>query len=283
LVPVFSALICAWGLGSTTGGFSFTAPTPGEIVGAVVGLFIGLAVCLDDGRVRRQMEEGEGSAADTSRPPSEAIAVVMLIIPLVAGALIWQREWLQLTTPAALMLGCATVVSTAVLGYLDSRQLILRRPTGQLFGGAALSPPVGAFLSILALWVLAYPVHFLARRRLGARNLFAPALVAAVAFLAPSVRAWFGEPALPSASDPDVIALVERSITDSPWYQAGKDEIGAITIHNPVEVSFDPEKQRRVCRAVLVSNLGEYPIFYTVEWQDRNKRIIAVQVYEKQP
>src|SRR5262249_40402073 len=160
-------------------------------------------------------------------------------------------------------------------------RLTLRHP-GERPSAGPFSPPVGAFLGILALWVLGYPAHFLVRRRLGARNLIAPALVATAVFLAPWLRTWFSEPALPSADDPDVLALVERVIEESPWYQVGKDQIGAIALRAPVEVSFDPDGQRRVCRATLISNLGESPLFYTVQWQDRGKRIFAVQVFEKQ-
>jgi hypothetical protein len=287
--------MCAWlgGKVSANGLLSITEPAPETIVGGCIGLLLGLAVCFDERFVQRQIEERERGIALASqappqpapvpRPPSEALALVMLAIPLVTGALIWQREFFNLTTRAAWLIGSVTILSTAVLGYLDMRRLVLRSPGVPPSDGRPLPRPAFAFLGILALWLLAYPVHFLARRRLGARNFIAPGLAATGVFLAPTVLAWFSEPTLPPVGAPEVVSLVEKIIEDSPMYQARKDEIGKVTLREPVEVSFDSEKQRRVARGKLVSKLGEDQIFYTVQWQDRKKGMFAVQVFDREP
>jgi hypothetical protein len=181
------------------------------------------------------------------------------------------------------LLVAATVVCTALLGYYDMRLLVVRPRSAPPPGNQPLSPPVGAFLGILALWVLAYPVHFLARRRLGATNLIIPALVVTAVFLAPTVSAWFSEPALPPVGSPEVLASVVTIIEDSPMYQARKDEFGKLQVREAVEISFDQHAQRRVARAKLISRLGEEEVFYTVQWQDREKGMCAIQVYDQQP
>jgi hypothetical protein len=70
---------------------------------------------------------------------------------------------------------------------------------------------------------------------------------------------------------------------DTPDFQARKELIGTPIITNPVEVSFDRVGQRRVGRATLNTNLGEEMFFFTVEWQDRVKRVFSVRLYDHQP
>ena len=62
-----------------------------------------------------------------------------------------------------------------------------------------------------------------------------------------------------------------------------KVRIGPLTLIDPEEVSFDPEKQRRVVRVRVTSNLGEEVIFYTVEWQDRRKSLFQIRFLDQQP
>jgi hypothetical protein len=283
------ALVCGWAAGTcfADGPFSIVAPTPAALVGAAVGLVVGVVLYLDDRRVGRFLEGRAAGAppgpSPAPRASSEAVAVVMLAIPLIAGVLIWQGDSLHLTNRVKLLLAFGTVLSTSLLGYLDARQLALRPRDATAADSLAPVSPAITFGGMLALWFLCYPIHFLARRRQGARNLLVPALVATVVFLAPSVRAWLAGPGLPAVADPEVVALVRKVIQDSPDYQARKAEFGEVEVREPVEVSFDPQQQRRVARARLVSKLGEQDIFYVVEWGDRGKGVWAVRVSDRQP
>jgi hypothetical protein len=280
-------------MSSGDGTFSIAAPPPSAIMGGCIGLLLGLVVCLDNRAVQRRVEKAVPSgaldantvtpSASARAPQSNAMAVMMLVLPLVAGVMIWQREMMQMTTRAVRLLGAATILSTAVLGYYDMRWLVLRSRGTVPASSQPVSPPVGAFLGILGLWLLAYPGHFVARRRLGATNLIVPALMVSVVFLAPTVGAWFSAAALPSVGSPDVLALVAKIIEDTARYQARKGEIGKLQVREPAEISFDQGRQRRVARAKVVSNLGEEAIFYTVEWQDRKKGMFSVQVFDKPP
>jgi hypothetical protein len=290
-LPIFA---CAF-VGSVSfgdGALFSAASAPAAIIGGCLGLVIGLILYFDHRALLRRINGVMQSAAarpeDASQidfattPPSNAVAVIMLVLPLVTGVLFWQAEALHLTAQAMRLLGSATVIFTALLGYVDMRFLLLHRGE-PLSDNQRLSPAVAAVVGMLALWLLAYPVHFLARRRLGATNLVVPALVTTAVFLAPLAQAWFAEPALPTVGSPEVLALVTKLSEETPGYQARRAEMGKLEVHEPVEVSFDKEKQRRIARAKLASQLGEEDIFYTVEWHDRKKGMFSVQLYDKQP
>jgi hypothetical protein len=53
-----------------------------------------------------------------------------------------------------------------------------------------------------------------------------------------------------------------------------------VAISNPGEMSYDKHQQKRVARAELKTNLGSEVIYYTVEWQNRKKGIIWVQIQD---
>ena len=233
-VVVFSALCCAacgvW-IGSAGGAFSIAAHPAGAVVGGLVGLLLGLILYVDDRSVQRRLKErAQGEARhpemtpqppEAARPPSESVAFVMLVIPVVAGVLMWQGEFFHLTARAAALLLFASVLSTAVLGYVDARQLLLRSPATlassgppssrpRLKFGTPIGDPLSTFEIILFLWLLAYPAHFVARRRAGARDFILPALAATVVFLAPTFRAVFFDAGFPSAGSPAAEAHFER-------------------------------------------------------------------------
>ena len=60
-----------------------------------------------------------------------------------------------------------------------------------------------------------------------------------------------------------------------------KHEIGELTLTEVAEISFNEDKQERVARAKLNSNLGVEEIFYSVRWHDRGRRMISVQVVDE--
>jgi hypothetical protein len=258
------------------------------VIGACVGLLIGLAVLFDDRAVQRRIEKKALAAApeaNTATPPSQvrvpqsnAIAIAMLVPPLVAGVLIWQRETIELTAHGVSLISFGTILSTAILGHIDLRRLMLRAP-----GNQAAFPLGLAFVGFLGMWLLVYPLRFLGRRRFGATNLFVPGLVVTAVFMAPTVRDWLSEPVLPSVDSPEVLALVVKIVEDAPMYQARKGEFGKLQVRESTEISFDQERQRRVARVKLISKLGVEEIFYTVEWLDRKKWNFFVQIFDKQP
>lgn len=81
---------------------------------------------------------------------------------------------------------------------------------------------------------------------------------------------------LPSCDAPESVALAERAIRGVPAIQALGIQIVGITM--PAEKSYDIAEGRRVCRAMLKSDQGEEPVYYTVEWHDEAKGMIWVQI-----
>jgi hypothetical protein len=283
MIVLTPALACAWFGSLVAGGsFSFTPPNPGMLVGGLIGLLIGAAVWFDDRSFQRRLAGPAEPHPAGTRPPTEWIAVLMLALPLVAGVLTWQRDALHLPARVVTLLNCSTIVVTALLGYADTRQLAASLPGGRPAKGPPANP-VGTFFAILVLWVLGYPVHFVARRLLGGKNFFALGLLSTIVFLAPTISMWFSGPDVPGVRSPEVLAAVKQTLEDSPMYRANREQIGPLTLSEPEELSFDRETQRRVGRVKVTSNRGEEVIFYTVEWQDRGKRLFQVRVSDRQP
>ena len=292
-VVLFSTAVCLlFGWLASVGRLSWTGSLPPEaIVGGLIGLVLGLAVCLDDRFVQRRIKERMQSAAgqpgttpqpaEAARRPSEWLALAMLAIPVAAGVLIWQADFFHLTASASLLVGACAVVLTAAFGYIDARRLLLGCAPGALPAGRPLTPPPVAFCAILGVWFIGYLAHFVGRRRLGARNLIAPALVAIAAFLVPACMINFPQPTLPPVDSPQVLSVVENAVISSSGYQARKDEFGPIAIKDAVEMPSGKGNLRRVAQARLVSKLGGQIIFYTVEWQDRWKGKWTVRVSDR--
>jgi len=279
---IVPGLVCAFltGIAFSVGSFSFANLGLEAIVAGLIGLALGAAVYFDDRSLQEKyaLRRAAPVTANEAARPAEWLAWVMLAIPLLAGALFWSPSYFQLSKSAAGILGLAVIVGTALLGYIDLRQLNLHFTTTDNHPAAS---PVGAFVAMQAIWIVGFPIHFVARRRYGGRNLIIPALLATAVFVGPTVRSWLVGPVLPAVNAPEVLSLVAQVVEDN--FAGGTDAIGKATVHDAVELSFDAEKQRRVARARLTTNLGEGPIFFTVQWQDRAKGIFAVQVYSKEP
>jgi hypothetical protein len=277
-------------LASTGGRFAVTNLTPETWIGGLIGLVIGLVLWLDDRSLQRRLaERARLTAGDEDdrfpmilRPPSEALAVVMLVIPAVTGVLIFQREALHLSAGVVSILSVGTVLSTALLGYADCRRLAFAFTADQPDRTPPVHP-IGTFVGMLLLWVVCYPLYFVARRRLGGKKLIAPGLAATAVFFVPTIALLYSGPDLPAANSPEVLATVKKAIESGPLYQARKNDFGPLTLSDPEEVSFDREKQIRVARAKITSNLGVQDVFYTVEWQNRGKGLFQVRVSDRQP
>lgn len=252
------------------GAFAVSKPTAPLIGGAVAGLFVGLAIRFLDREDQRRTP-----APPESPPPApgiEWLPLAMIALASVAGLLIWQRDALGLLSRTVLQLGVGTVFFTALLGYFDLRQLLLRHPEKNPNGPGNASPAVASFAMLLALWLLFFPLHFVIRRRYGGRNLIVPGLLASALFLAPAVGAWFAPPELPPGDSPDVMATVQKMFVDP-----------AAKVTDPVEVSYDREKQRRVMKAVLATPGGGQPFYYLLTWENRDAHRFQVQAFEREP
>jgi hypothetical protein len=83
---------------------------------------------------------------------------------------------------------------------------------------------------------------------------------------------------LPTCDNPEVVSLAERAVKNSPAFQLLGIKLKAISI--PAERSYDPNQEKRVCRAMFSHSVGEEVIQYSVEWHDKNKNIIWVEILQ---
>jgi hypothetical protein len=169
----------------------------------------------------------------------------------------------------------AVICITAILGGIEASQLGIGSDTDRTAKGKRKYTPRNWGAFILGLWIVGFPAYLYRRSRYGAHNLLLPAVIVSLLFLAVP---FLASPTLPAVDAPEVVQLAEQIIRGSPAIKVSGGLIGSIAISNPGEISYDKQHQKRVARAELKTNLGSEVIYYTVEWQNRSKGIIWVQI-----
>ena len=77
---------------------------------------------------------------------------------------------------------------------------------------------------------------------------------------------------VPKCDEKEVVALTQQILKDSPMLQAlGSEMDGGIKLDQHAEESYDKDKDKRTCKAILTSALGTEKAIYTVEWHDKEK------------
>jgi hypothetical protein len=196
----------------------------------------------------------------------------MLAVAGVAALLIWQSGNLGLPP---LAFSVVAIIATAILSGIEAKQLGMGSDADKTPKGKKRTGPVSWVAVMLLLWIIGFPAYLYSRSRYGVRNLLLPGIIVAFGVL---VAPFMANPPLPAVDAPEVVALAESAIRESPALKLTAGMVGSITISNPGEISFDKHLQKRVARAQLMTNLGSEVIYYTVEWQNRSKGIIWVQI-----
>jgi hypothetical protein len=263
------------------GGINFKSEE--TVFGAIVGFVIGLALAVDHWFFQRKLNkpaqipgEDQGEPPGPAPRPNDGISLAMVLLPIVAGVLMWFASPLRLTQMHVSLIGSGAVVATAALGYFSIRQMALRenRAASHYHGG--LSSPAFMYLAMLFLWIILYPVHFVIRWRMGGRNLIIPGLIATVIYCAPMAQPFLVEAELPPVDDAEVLTLVRQMVEDEPMMKPA-------TVRNPAEVSFDAAQQKRMGRCTISTKFGEEPVSYKIDWQNRQQGIWQVQVLDRLP
>lgn len=281
---VFTPLFCLMTVAfwfSESGSFGLDQPLI-LAIGGGVGLLLGMVIFLDHRRVQAQVDAYLRSFAqepevNIATAPSLKYAVVLLIFPIAVGASFLFADRGDTARTVVRWLSYSLVPATAALGYLDMRRLLLEQVRAQREIGPAASP-VACYLGMLAVWIVFYPVYFVARRRVAPPNLLLPAFVSAATFVFMAYGYGASSNNLPRADSTIVVTTLKKAIESSPNYQMWKTELGPITIRNAVEVSYDTEAQRRIGRAEVVTRRGVEEVTYAVEWQGEGRRAIWVSV-----
>lgn len=179
----------------------------------------------------------------------------------------------------------AVVVGSALWVYVDAtNNKIGKVPEAK----GMFNMPAGAWSIVtLLLWIVGFPAYLIKRRALIARAKEHPVEVSGrlgkTAVLAVVGVAWLGAlvasqmaGSLPKCNDKEVVALAEKVIREAPLIKLSGLEVKGIYL--PAERSYNSSTETRLCRAMLAHALGEEGIQYTVEWHDKNKGLIWVQM-----
>ena len=208
------------------------------------------------------------AAEVASGPRSEAgLAIAALILPLIAGSLLFFVESLALS----LLISLTTTVTTAVLLAVDAYRL--GRTTS-----AARQPdsPAALLLGIILIWIVVYPLAFFRRSRIGGPHLGLPAIGVALFFAAgPLVQALLRPAELPSCTDPMVVDLVEKTLRGTP------DGASIESISGHREVRYDPTSKVRVGGCIVHLPDEDLSLSYVVQWQDRERGAFQVRILDK--
>jgi hypothetical protein len=116
----------------------------------------------------------------------EMIGVVMLVLPLASTFLIWfwvaQMNLLQGPGSSLALLGCGTILATAILAAVEGSRVGAGTPTDRDKKGRKRSGPVTWFVMLVFLWVLGFPMWLYQRSRYGLKNLVVGGVLVAIIF-----------------------------------------------------------------------------------------------------
>jgi hypothetical protein len=180
---------------------------------------------------------------------------------------------------AVLAVGCAIWV------YLDAtkHKIGKNKETGGFWNMSA----GGWAAATLILWIVGFPAYLVKRGsllKLGQQHPVevrnrAPVLVvlaAGGAVLIGMQLANYASGSLPACDAPEVMRLAVQIVREAPLIKLSGIEVKGVT--NGGEVDYDALGEKRLCRAILQTALGQEAIQYTVEWHDKAKGEIWVQI-----
>lgn len=178
------------------------------------------------------------------------------------------------------------ITGTAIWVYLDATRNKIGKiaNTGGMFNMSA-----GAWGTVtLLLWIVGFPAYLIKRSSLitlaskqpievGGRAVKSVVLaIVGGASIAFSAASYMSGSILPSCNAPETISLAEQMIRNAPVIKLNGIQVKGISL--PAEKSYDASANKRTCRAILTHALGEESIQYTVEWHDKAKGLISVEI-----
>lgn len=187
---------------------------------------------------------------------------------------------------AAIGIASALIVSaSAVWVYLDAT----KHGIGAISGKSGLfNLSAGAWgVATLLLWIIAFPAYLIKRGAMVGEAKSYPVWVSgrptkAALFVGVGVLwtlatlAMYRAGDVPTCDSPEVIALTEKIIRDDLAVKATGIKINGLKM--PAEQSYNASAEKRVCRAMVSTELDEEPITYSVEWHDKSKSYIWVSI-----
>jgi hypothetical protein len=183
------------------------------------------------------------------------------------------------------------VVITSVWIYLDAT----KNKIGEIANDKSMfNLSAGGWVAgALLLWIVVFPAYLIKRKSLIEKakgfpievkgRILKTVLLASIGFViiiliaVPSYISYI-KGNLPACDSPEVVSLAEKVIKNSPVIKLLGLQIKSISI--PAERSYDPDTEKRICRAILSSSVGDEAIQYSVEWHNKDKNMIWVEIIQ---
>jgi hypothetical protein len=169
------------------------------------------------------------------------------------------------------------VVGSAIWVYLDA--------TNHKIGGDF---PAGAWAAfVLLLWIIGFPAYLIKRGALleqakehpaEVKNR-APVLVVLGALGAVVIGinlVSYSTGSLPACDAPQVVELAKAGAKQSAVFKVSGIQV--ISVVHAREMVYNPDTEKRTCQAQMETNVGEQPLVYSIEWQDKDKGEFWVRV-----
>ena len=148
----------------------------------------------------------------------------------------------------------------------------------------------GWFIAVLGLWIVSLPAYLLKRQDLidlarnepvDTRNAAGKTILLGLTGTALLASAWFlvVRPPIPTCDAPEVTRLATQILREAPLLQLAGIRLREVT--SPGEREYDRTSQRRVCRALARTSVGDETFYYSVEWHNRATGEIWVEILER--
>ncbi len=218
-----------------------------------------------------ESESGETPRKIDIKRPSETLAVLALIVPLVGTFLFLPGSLGSETIEIAV--GFAIVLLTATLLSIDAAMLGRKDVDGKDRGN-----PGFLFLGMLLLWIVFYPLAYFRRTYFGRSNFGILAIFVALFFVAsPFIGQMIlfgdifsGKP--PACNSPEVVELLKDTLRNSPV----GSQVKAITGHK--EIRYDSIHNKRYGQCIVQLKNSRVPVKFTVSWVGKDKKFFQIQL-----
>ena len=88
---------------------------------------------------------------------------------------------------------------------------------------------------------------------------------------------------LPNCNDKNVVDLANQALGGSliGMMLSGANNGSPVTIQSPTEERYDSESKKRICKAIIKTELGgSQKVHYSIEWHDKDKGMIWLEFVE---
>lgn len=173
-----------------------------------------------------------------------------------------------------------------ILVFCEARQLRMGGELDKTAEEKVMNRPSSWIAGMFFVWIVYFPLYMYRRGRYGAKNLlgptvavFSPIIVSLALFY---IGMWWRPslPDVPRVDAPEIVESVQHMIERAVEKNQSSNAPVSIVVSEPIQVSYDDAKQRRVARAIITAKGESATIYFSIEWQDRGKGIYQIQIID---